>query len=137
MPIVKLSNDLTSSKLTRLSEETLIKFKIGDGYRPKRIIRNARGNKIIFSLALKSFKSSIVSLVIVPKTTLLYRNKPYTADKITPVAAKIAATFETLNAAITVKNSPTKPLFPGNATFAIVKIIKKIAKFGIIDTRRP
>ena len=67
----------------------------------------------------------------------MYKERPYIADKITPIAAKIATGFETLKAAITVKNSPTKPLVPGRATFAIVKIIKNIAKFGIIDTRPP
>ena len=76
-------------------------------------------------------------MVILPKTTFLYKNNPYIADKITPVAAKIAAIFEILKVAITIKNSPMKPLVPGKATFAIVKIIKNIAKFGIIETRPP
>ena len=46
----------------------------------------------------------------------------------TPEAANTAAIIETLKVAIIVKNSPIKPLVPGNAIFAIVNNIKKTAK---------
>ena len=77
------------------------------------------------------------NFIIFPKTTLLYNHNMYAAPKITPILAIIATKKLSLNAPIKIKNSPIKPLVPGNPNAAKVNSINNIEYFGITETRPP
>ena len=86
---------------------------------------------------MRSFRDFTASFVIFSKITFLYNHNPYTAERITPLAAKKAKILLNEKIAIMVKNSPTKPLVPGKPILARVKTIKNKANFGITETTPP
>ena len=96
----------------------------GFGKIPIKMVSTSKGANIKISLLVRSTISDNSSLINAPKIIRLYNHKEYVAAKTTPVVAKTAKYVLMLYIDSRTKNSPTKPLVPGNPRLAKIKIIK-------------
>lgn len=102
---------------------------------PKKIVKNANGNRQANSSLVTSANEEINLHLIFPNKSLLHNHKEYAAESTMPKPAITAQQLLVLKQPTNTSSSPTKLLVKGRPKLASENKKNKTEKIGIVCTK--